>query len=73
MELRPNKNMIKGRWTEMKGDLQKYWGKLTNDELEETKGEIKAISGLIQQKYGKTQANFEKKLAEIYKRFDNEI
>lgn len=64
-----NKNIVKGKWTELKGDLQKSWGKLTNDELEETKGELKSISGLIQKKYGKTQANIEQKLSEIYNRF----
>ena len=46
-----NENTIKGKWLEIKGDIQKAWGKLTDDELEKTKGDMKAIGGLIQQKY----------------------
>jgi uncharacterized protein YjbJ (UPF0337 family) len=65
-----NENTVKGKWLEIKGDVQKTWGKLTNDELEKTKGNMKSISGLIQQKYGKSQGNYEKKLSDIFNRFE---
>ncbi|MGZ3690046.1 MAG: CsbD family protein [Pseudobdellovibrio sp.] len=65
-----NENTLKGKWLEIKGDIQKTWGKLTDDELEKTKGDMKAVAGLIQQKYGQTQSDFNKKLDEIYQRFD---
>lgn len=65
----PNENTIKGKWLEMKGDIQKSWGKLTDDELEKTKGDAKQIRGLIQQKYGAAQESYEEKLSEIMKRF----
>lgn len=64
-----NENIIKGKWLEMKGDLQKAWGKLTDDDLEKTKGDLKSISGLIQQKYGEAQENSHAKLTEIFSRF----
>ncbi len=66
-----NENTIKGKWLEIKGDIQKHWGEITNDELEKTKGDIKAISGLIQQKYGQAQDNYSKKLSEIFSRFES--
>lgn len=65
-----NENTIKGKWLEIKGDVQKAWGKLTDDELEKTKGDMKAIGGLIQQRYGKAQENYGKKLSEIFQRFE---
>jgi len=65
-----NENVIKGKWLELKGDIQKAWGKLTDDELEKSKGDMKQISGLIQQKYGKTQSGNEKKLADMFKNYD---
>ncbi len=65
-----NQNAVQGKWKEIKGDLQKAWGKLTDDELEKTKGDIKAISGLLQQRYGKSHKGYDGKLAEIFKRFD---
>ncbi len=66
-----NEDTIKGKWLEIKGDVQKAWGKLTDDELEKTKGDIKSISGLIQQRYGEAHDKSSKKLAEIYKRFES--
>ena len=64
-----NENTLKGRWLEIKGDLQKAWGKLTDDELERTKGDVKAIGGLIQQRYGEAQESYGSKIADIFKRF----
>lgn len=65
-----NENTVSGKWLEIKGEVQKGWGKLTDDELEKTKGEAKAIGGLIQQKYGEAQGDYEKKLSGIFKQFE---
>jgi uncharacterized protein YjbJ (UPF0337 family) len=67
-----NENTVKGKWLEIKGDVQKAWGKLTNDELDKTEGDMKAISGLIQQKYGEAEKNYDKKLSDIFHRFDDQ-
>lgn len=60
---------MSGKWLEIKGDIQKAWGNLTDDELEKTKGDMKSIQGLIQQKYGKAKDDSEKKLSDIFNRF----
>ncbi len=65
-----NENVVKGKWLEIKGEVQKAWGKLTDDEIEKTGGDIKAIGGLIQQRYGAAQENHETKLAGIFKSFE---
>jgi uncharacterized protein YjbJ (UPF0337 family) len=64
-----NENIIKGKWLEIKGDIRKAWGNLTDDDLEKTKGDMAAIGGLLQQKYGATQESYSHKLGEIFKRF----
>lgn len=69
--MKMNENTIKGKWLEMKGDIQKAWGKLTDDELEKTKGDMKAIGGLIQQRYGEAQETYSKKLSDIFNRFED--
>jgi len=68
--MKPNENIVSGKWTEIKGEIQKSWGKLTDNELEQTKGDMKAIGGLLQQKYGEAQDSFGKTLREIFERFD---
>jgi uncharacterized protein YjbJ (UPF0337 family) len=65
-----NENIIKGKWLEIKGEIQKAWGKLTNDEIEKTKGDATAITGLIQQKYGDSQEAASKKVSEVFKKFE---
>lgn len=66
-----NENVVQGKWKEIKGDIQKTWGKLTDSELEQTKGEMTAVSGLLQQKYGEAYDKTSSKLQDIYKKFDS--
>ncbi len=69
--MKANKDVIQGKWLEIKGDLQKAWGTLTDDDLETTKGDLRAISGLIRQKYGEAKEKSRHKLAEIFERFED--
>lgn len=62
-----NENIIKGKWKEIKGEIVKSWGRLTEDELEQTKGDIAKIAGLVQQKYGETQESVRERLNHFVK------
>jgi uncharacterized protein YjbJ (UPF0337 family) len=50
-----NKDIFKGKWKEMRGQLKEWWGELTDDELEQANGNAEQIVGLLQQKYGYTR------------------
>ena len=65
-----NENTINGKWLEIKGEVQKAWGQLTDDELTQTKGDMKAIGGLIQQKYGNEKETYSEKLSGIFQKFE---
>lgn len=67
-----NQNIIKGKWTEIKGEMKKAWGNLTDDELEQTKGDLTSIRGLLQQKLGKSQEDYKGKFDRILERFHEE-
>ncbi|MEK6773010.1 MAG: CsbD family protein [Bdellovibrionota bacterium] len=69
--MRLNEDTIKGKWLEIKGDIQKAWGKLTDDELDKTKGDAKAIGGLIQQRYGDAKESYQNRLTDIFQRFED--
>lgn len=64
-----NEDVAKGKWREIKGEVQKTWGKLTDDELEKTKGEYNAIRGLVQQRYGEAKEKYDAKLGDIFQHF----
>lgn len=65
-----NSNLIQGKWTEIKGEVRKAWGKLTDDEVEKTKGDMQALAGLVQQKYGLEQEEARQKVNDLVGRFD---
>ena len=54
-----NNDILEGKWKEMRGQFKEWWGKLTDDELEQAGGNAEQIVGLIQQKYGYTRENAE--------------
>lgn len=60
---------FKGKWTEIKGEIKTQWGKLTEDELEKTFGNLVSIAGLIQQRYGAKKEEVQDKLNAIAARF----
>jgi uncharacterized protein YjbJ (UPF0337 family) len=54
-----NKDTFKGQWKQMKGEIKRRWGKLTDDELDQVEGNFDKLVGRIQERYG-----YQKDLAE---------
>ena len=59
-----NWDQIEGNWKQLKGKALENWGELTNDELDQARGERDQLVGLIQEKYGKARADAEKEVDE---------
>ena len=68
-----NEQTIKGKWNEIKGEIQKTWGDITGDELESTKGNLKSIGGILQQKYGYKKDEVRSRLDSIAAKFGQKI
>lgn len=66
-----NESTTKGKWTEIKGEIQKAWGNLTGDEIERTQGNVKSLTGVIQQRYGHKEEDISTKLSEIFERYSD--
>lgn len=47
-----NNDTIAGNWKQLMGDIQKQWGKLTNDHLSQVNGNRKKLAGVLQENYG---------------------
>lgn len=60
-----NNDQLEGKWREFKGELRSMWGKITDDELEATKGDVESIQGLIQQRYGDKVENAKRRISEL--------
>lgn len=61
-----NTDMFEGKWEKLKGNVQRQWGKLTDDDLDVIEGDTKILVGKLQERYGMTKEEAEKEV-EQYK------
>ena len=59
-----NKEQIIGNWQQFKGEAQRQWGKLTNDQLDVINGDRQKLAGKIQEAYGVAKEEAETQIAE---------
>lgn len=57
-----NKDIVKGRWKEMKGKLKQQWGKLTDDEITTINGNYEELEGKLEKLYGYQKDRAEKEI-----------
>jgi len=63
-----NRDQLKGKWKEFRGEVKKQWAKLTDDDLKHTEGDIDSLAGRIQQRYGDAKEKAKAKLDAIVHR-----
>ncbi|HEX7800756.1 MAG TPA: CsbD family protein [Asticcacaulis sp.] len=59
-----NNDRIQGSWDQVRGNVQKMWGKLTDDDLNVIEGDRKILAGKIQERYGIAKDEAEKQIDE---------
>jgi uncharacterized protein YjbJ (UPF0337 family) len=64
-------NVFKGKWKQIKGETQKQWGKLTNDDMDVIDGEREKLIGKIQERYGYAKDRAEKEYHEWSSSYDS--
>lgn len=47
-----NKDIISGKWTQLKGKAQAKWGDLTDDDFKVAEGNSEYLAGRLQERYG---------------------
>ena len=65
-----NWDQIEGKWKQMTGEVQKQWGKLTNDEVEQIDGNRERLSGKLQEHYGMAKDEAERQIDDFAARQD---
>ncbi len=59
-----NKNILKSQWNQLKGEVKKQWGDLTNDDIDKISGSYDKLVGIIQEKYGITKGQAEDQISD---------
>ena len=57
-----NDDIFEGKWKQMKGSAREWWGKLTDDDMEQIGGKKDKLVGKLQERYGWTRERAEKEL-----------
>jgi uncharacterized protein YjbJ (UPF0337 family) len=63
-----NAQVLQGQWNQIRGELKKRWGQLTDDDLRFSGGNIDQLIGKIQQRTGEGREAIEQFLSEVTSR-----
>lgn len=63
-----NKDIFEGNWKLLKGEVQRTWGELTDDQLDRVEGNRTKLLGAIQKQYGISKDEAEKQIKEFEKK-----
>jgi uncharacterized protein YjbJ (UPF0337 family) len=60
-----NKDVLNGKWKQLRGKVREEWGELTDDELDQIAGKRDQLVGKIQEKYGYARDEAERQVDEF--------
>jgi len=49
-EIEMNADILQGKWKQLRGDVKKWWGNLTDDDLDKIAGERDKLIGRVQER-----------------------
>lgn len=58
-------DILKGMWMQLRGEVKKQWGKLTDDDLDVIEGESEKLIGRLQERYGYTRQQAEQEVTQF--------
>jgi uncharacterized protein YjbJ (UPF0337 family) len=65
-----NTDIFEGQWKQMRGELRSWWGKLTDDDLEQIGGKKDKLAGVLQEKYGYTRAAAQQEIDRRFREYE---
>jgi uncharacterized protein YjbJ (UPF0337 family) len=60
-------DIFKGKWKQLRGQVQQKWGDLTNDDLDRMQGAQTEFEGLLQERYGYTKERAKQEVNDFLK------
>jgi uncharacterized protein YjbJ (UPF0337 family) len=66
-----NNDVLKGKWKQLRGQIQQKWGDLTNDDLDRIEGTQTEFEGLLQERYGYTKERAKQEVNDFMRAAEN--
>jgi uncharacterized protein YjbJ (UPF0337 family) len=57
-----NQDVFAGKWKQLKGRAREWWGRLTDDEIDQVEGNAERLAGLLQERYGYSREEAEREI-----------
>ncbi|MCP2041071.1 uncharacterized protein YjbJ (UPF0337 family) [Neisseria sp. HSC-16F19] len=61
-----NKDILEGKWNQLKGRAKEKWGQLTDDDWTAVEGQRDQLLGRIQERYGYTKEQAQKEIEDWF-------
>ena len=58
-------DILEGNWMEVRGQVRDWWGRLTEDELDQIQGCRKELARKLQERYGYTHSKAEDEIRQF--------
>jgi len=65
-----NRNILEGKWTQLRGAIREKWGQLTDDELDQIAGKRDKLAGVLQERYGYAENEAEQQIDDFLENLD---
>jgi uncharacterized protein YjbJ (UPF0337 family) len=65
-----NKNVIQGKWKQIRGKAKEEWGHIADHDLDKIVGKREQLVGLVQEKYGDTRERAEQEVDFLLKKMN---
>lgn len=60
---------VQGNWNSIKNEIKHRWKDLTEEELEESKGNLHRMADIIHDKYGESKESIESKMEKFLNKY----
>ena len=68
-----NRDILEGKWKQLRGDLKNWWGKFTDDDLDKINGNWDKLVGFLQERYGYSREQAENEAELKFKEYQNRV
>ena len=58
-------DVLSGKWKQLKGEIKRRWGRLTDDDITEVEGEWDKLVGKLQERYGYEREQVEREIEDL--------